>query len=180
MAQQKKLTISSVKKQHKKEFGEQKKVVLHNGEYVLIQKKFRKTNIQKFVMEYMEVLESIKSRDISVEFFQELSFVYYMLLLRNFTNLDIIPIDIEQMIILCEELNDLDLLEEILSHFDENEIKKIQKLIDQMTVNADQDKLSELIAEMFVTSNVDKITYNTDENEVRNEPIPKEAAEDGK
>lgn len=177
MAQQKKLTIASVKKQHKKEFGELKKIILHNGEYVMIHKKFRKTNIQKFVMEYLGILDSIKEKGITIETFKELSFVYYMLLLRNFTNLDIIPLDIEQMIILCEELNDLDLLEEIVSAFDENEIAKIQKLIDQMTENADKNELADLIAEMFVKSTEEKVSYNIDE--VQSEPIPKEAAEDG-
>lgn len=177
MTQPKKLTVASVKKQHKKEFGEQKKVILRNGEYVLIQKKFRKTSIQKFVMEYIDVIESIKRRDISTEVLQELSFVYYMLLLRNFTNLDIIPTEVEQMIILCQELNDLDLLEEILSHFDENEINKIKELIDKMTENANQENLSDLIAELFVSSNMDKVTYNV--NESQGEQILKEAAEDG-
>ncbi|MCR8641546.1 hypothetical protein NV379_02650 [Paenibacillus sp. N1-5-1-14] len=132
----KQLTLSTVSKLHAKEFNEQKKVTLKTGDFIMIQTKFRKTNVQNMLVEYQEILESMKNMNVDFGVIKDISFVYYMLLLRHFTNLNNIPKDINKMVSVCEKLIDLDILEEIFESFELEELKKIDEMIKKISNNS--------------------------------------------
>ncbi|OPH47568.1 hypothetical protein BC351_10265 [Paenibacillus ferrarius] len=133
----KKLTLTAMKKDHTKIFNEKTKITLSNGDYLHIYKEFKTTSIQKLVVDYMEIIEELKKRQIGFKTFKDMTFVYYMLLLKHFTDLNNIPTDIEKMIIICEELINLDLLEQIMQAFPEDQLKKIKKLLDKANENSE-------------------------------------------
>jgi hypothetical protein len=154
MARQKHLSLASINKQHSAEFNQVKRVTLKTGDYLDIQMKFRKTSIQRLLLDYLDILEQLKSKNVSWEVFKDATFVYYMLLLKHFTSLNNIPLEIEKMVKVCEKLIDLDLLEEILNHFDPEETKKVQDMIEKVRQNSNL--IGNALSEAFVSAVVNE------------------------
>jgi len=149
VAKKKHLSLTDVEKQHVKEFNELKRVHLKNGSYCDVYVKFRPTKIQKLIEEYQDILVQLGKRDeLMGDNIKGLSFIFYMLLLRHFTTLgDQIPLDIEKMIVACEKLIDLGILEELLNAFPQEEINKIDEMIRKIDANTRLigDQIGELI-----------------------------------
>ncbi|GAA4880647.1 hypothetical protein GCM10023310_71090 [Paenibacillus vulneris] len=150
------LTISSINKAHTKEFNVQEKVFLKNGDHILIQKKFKRTSIQRLILDYQDILDQLRKKEITMEVVKDITFIYYMLLLRHFTNLSNIPSDIEKMVIVCEKLIDLDLLDEIMGHFLETELEKVQNMIKQVSDNSHliSDQMREIFSHAIIQETV--------------------------
>lgn len=152
---QKQLSLSTINKQHSAEFSQKKRVTLKNGDYLDLQVKFKKTSIQRLLLDFQEITEQLKDKNVSWKVFRDSTFVFYMLLLRNFTSLgDSIPLDIEKMIILCEKLIDLDLLEEIMGHFEKEELDKIYALIKEVGENSNF--IGNTLGEAFVSATINE------------------------
>jgi len=148
---QKHLSLASINKQHAAEFNQMKRVTLKNGDYIDIQLKFKKTSIQRLLLDYSDILEQLKNKNVSWEVFKDATFIYYMLLLKHFTSLgNSIPLDIEKMVVICEKLIDLDLLEEILNQFDPEELKRVQDMIEQVGKNSNF--IGNALGEAFVNA----------------------------
>ncbi|TBL76245.1 hypothetical protein [Paenibacillus thalictri] len=138
MSKPKPLTIPSVRQTHAKQFGDREKVELKSGHYLFVQKSFAKTNIQRFLAEYIEILEQLKKNHVDSSVMQNITFVYYMLLLRHFTSLTAIPSKVEEMIEVCGKLIDLDILEQVLNAFDPKELEKMNAYIRKIEENSRQ------------------------------------------
>lgn len=162
MAANKKLTIDNIGKRHNKEFNEKKKLFLKTGDYVLLDKKFKASSIQKMLSEYIVLLEEIKKKGVTADAVQDVSCVYYMLLLRHFTNLDNIPNDIEAMVQVCEKLIDLDILDEIILGFEESELNRIDETIQKIEANGKT--FGKAVGEILI-----KEQFESDEKEILND-----------
>lgn len=148
-AKPKKLSIEAVNKQYGEQFGSLKRISLSNGYYCEVHEKFKTTSIQKLVIDYHDVLEQLKKRDVSWTSTKDIIFVYYMLLLKHFTSLgEIIPADIDQMVAISEKLLDLGLMGEILEALDPAEVEKLNDTIGKMSENGKM--LGAQIGELFV------------------------------
>ncbi|GMX64383.1 hypothetical protein Elgi_36520 [Paenibacillus elgii] len=159
------LTVTSINKAHSKEFNSQKKVTLKTGDFIMIQQKFKKTSIQRMLIDYQGILEQLRQKEVSMEVVKDMTFVYYMLLLRHFTNLNNIPNEIDKMVIVCEKLNDLDLLEEILSSFDKEEMKKVDEMIKQVSENSKF--LGEQIGDIFAKAALNEVVEGEKDADVQ-------------
>jgi len=135
-SKQNQLTVTGINKQHSEEFKSVKRVHLNNGDYIDIQTRFKKTSIQKLIMDYQEILDQLHKSKVDADVAKPITFVYYILLLKHFTSLNNIPIDIEKMILICEKLIDLELLEEIFAHFPQEQLAKVAQMIEQAARNS--------------------------------------------
>ncbi|TVY09971.1 hypothetical protein [Paenibacillus cremeus] len=154
----KQLTLSSINKAHAKEFNEQKRVTLKTGDYIDLQVRFKKTSIQRFLIDYQEILEQLKEKEVDMNVIKDITFIFYMLLLRHFTSLNIIPNEVDKMVIVCEKLIDLDILEEIMNAFDPAEIEKVNNMMKQVSENSDL--IGEQLGEIFAKAALSKLTQN--------------------
>ncbi|MEK3725305.1 hypothetical protein [Paenibacillus sp. FSL H8-0034] len=132
----KQLTLTTVNKAHAKEFNEQKKVTLKTGDFLLIDVHFRKAKIQQLLIDYQELLEQTHTKAVSMGVLKDTTFVFYMLLLRHFTSLSQIPNEIDKLVVCCEKLLDLGILEEILNAFDEKELQKVTDTMKRASENS--------------------------------------------
>lgn len=139
----KKLTLETIDRKHTKEFSGKKRVNLKSGNYIDVQTKFKTTDIQNFIADFQDIYNQLKSKDANVNIAKDFIFVFYMLLLRHFTNLDNIPSDVESMIAICEKLINLNILDEILASFDPDEVQKVKTLFDEFAIN------SNFVGELF-------------------------------
>lgn len=161
----KKLTLTAVNKNHAKEFNEKFKLILSTGDYLYIQTKFKTTSIQQMLIDYTEILGEIKKKDVKFDLIKDATFVYYMLLIRHFTDLDNIPNDIEKMVIVCEELINLGFLEEILAAFPQTELEKVQKMIEKVSENGKL--IGNQIGEIFAKEAINGVLKGDDEDGIQ-------------
>lgn len=161
----KQLTLASVDKQYAKEFKGQKKIILKTGDYILIQEKFKKTSIQQLVLDYTEILEEIKKKKINADSIKDVTFIYYILLLKHFTNLDNIPTDINSMVIVCEKLIDLDILEEIIEAMPVDEMNKVETMVKKISENSEV--IGSQIGDIFAKLAIDETLKGDDIKDAR-------------
>ncbi|GAV11286.1 hypothetical protein [Paenibacillus sp. NAIST15-1] len=155
----KQLTIAGINKQHKV-FNEQEKITLSTGDFVLIQKKFKLTSIQNLIVEMTEILEDAHKKGVYADLLKDVTFIYFMLILRHFTNLNNISTDIEGLIKVCKKLIDLGLLSEIMQSFDKAELRKIDDAMKQ--VNENSRVIGEMIGSIYAKNELMKVNENKD------------------
>ncbi|WP_028562221.1 hypothetical protein [Paenibacillus pinihumi] len=127
---EKRLTLTALNKEHQAQFKDQEKVILSNGSYIVIQKRFEKTKIAELLVQYVEIIDQAKKSGMELKHMLTMGeVVFHMLILKNFTNLASIPDDPQKMTIIFKQLADLDILEEIFNHFSKDELRKIEKQI---------------------------------------------------
>lgn len=143
----KNLSMTSIKKEHNKQFKETKRVDLSNGSHIDIQLKFKPTSIQRLLLDFQDILEQLKQKKVDWNVTQNVMFAHYLLLIKHFSSADNIPNDVDQMIIVCEQLHDLGVLEEILSAFPSEELAKVDELIEKVSKNSEfiGDQIGELL-----------------------------------
>ncbi|MFC4304100.1 hypothetical protein [Cohnella boryungensis] len=130
MTKSRPLSMTTVHRQHRTQYGKTKRVHLSNGYYVDVQEKFKPTDGQKLVVDYQQVLQQMKKEGLDVKTGRDMLFVYYMLLLKHFTSLgDAIPEKLDQMILLCEKMLDLGIMEELIGAFPAEELEKLTLLL---------------------------------------------------
>ncbi len=126
----KNLTLNDVIKYDKK-LDEKKKVnlTLPDGSIatILVDTEFRPTKISKFALEYGIVMEEVKEKGIDQDTLTNAMLVENMLLIRNFTSLEI-PLSIAEIIAYAQRLVDLEILEPILKSFDEEQVNKLNRI----------------------------------------------------
>lgn len=155
----KQLTIAGINKQHKA-FNEQEKVTLTTGDFVLIQKKFKLTSIQRLIVDMTEILEEMHKKGVTSDVFRDLTFIIPMLILRHFTNLNNIPNNIDGIVKVCEKLIDLGLLEEIMNSFDKEELKKVNEAI--VRINSNSEIIGEMIGSIYAKNELTKVNEDKD------------------
>jgi hypothetical protein len=133
----KQLNVAAIHKSHSEQFSELKRVTLKNGDYIDVQLRFKTTSIQQMLVDYQAILEQLREREVDMDAVKDMTFIYYMLLLRHFTSLTSIPADIDKLVVLCKKLVDLELLGEILDAFDPAELDKITRMIKNISENGD-------------------------------------------
>lgn len=131
------LSIAGVVRQHAKSFGDLKRVTLSSGHYFEVHQSFKPTAIRQLLIDYRDILERFKDKEMDENTVKDLSFVYYMLLLKHFSNLDKIPAEIGKMVSVCEKLFDLGILEEMLTALPVEEMKKIDEMIAKITTETE-------------------------------------------
>lgn len=139
MAKPKQLSMLAVNKLHQASYGKVKRLNLSNGDYVDIHGKFKLTDCQLLVADYQATLQQLKEVGMNWRSTRETLFVYYMLLLKYFTSIgDVVPEQLDQMVIICGKLLDLGLMEEILEAFPQEELEKLnvymQKIVESNRV----------------------------------------------
>jgi|GEM_PF-2386814 len=123
----KNLTLQDVVKLDKK-LDERK--VVHFPELnsqVLVDVEFRPTKITKYMLEYGIVMEEVKEKGIDQDTLANTMLIENMLLIRNFTSLEI-PLSIAEIIAYAQRLVDLEILEPILKSFDEEQLNKLNRI----------------------------------------------------
>ena len=149
------LSISDINKWHSKEFGDKKIVELKNGSYCEVYTKFKPTSIQQLIIDYQEILEQLQKKTDNKEVAKDVTFVFYMLLLKHFSSLgNKIPMDVEKIIVLCEKLIDLGILEELLNAFPQEELGKINEMMYKVSMNTRM--IGDQIGELFLQTELAK------------------------
>jgi hypothetical protein len=133
----KKLSLSEINKLSG-QFNEKKEITLEvnsinsKGEIqeykCQISTKFKRTDIQKMLIDYMAILEEFKQRkNISTEDLYDTTTIMYGLIVSYFTNIQIPKIDkLEQLIHVTENLINLGIIEQLFKSdkgFDPDEVK---------------------------------------------------------
>lgn len=150
----KNLNLNTVNKEHNKEFSEVKRVPLSNGSHVDIQLKFKPTSVQRLLLDYQDVLEQMNKKKANWNIAKDVIFAYYMLLLKHFTSANNIPSDIEDMIIVCEKLTDMGVLEEILVELPQDELGKVKAMIEKVSENSNF--IGNQVGELFVQATLNE------------------------
>jgi hypothetical protein len=164
----KKLTLTNINAEHKKQFKEKKNVVLKYGYNIQVDEKFQKTKIQKLVVDYQLMINKFNETDVDSEFVKKFMFITYMLIIKHFTDVDNIPITIDGMVSVCEKLIDLEVLEEIMSSFDIAEIDKVKDELIKFSQTSELYK--EQVASLFANTNL----VNKESIEYHEEPQSQE------
>ncbi|GFN32603.1 hypothetical protein [Paenibacillus xylaniclasticus] len=157
----KKLSITSIEKQHAKTFNKKQKHILSNGDYIIIETKFKKTSIIDFITDFFEVVQQMIKRNVDMNIMKDITFVQLMLYLKHFTNLDNIPVDFEKMVIICRKLIDLNLIDEIINLFDKNELDKVNAMLKEASNNKEYTKQ---IEELFALGYLNELRKGSNES----------------
>lgn len=126
------LTLSKLEVMDKK--NDQTKEIEVNGYKININKVFRETKVKQLIAELAEVQIRLKNLDIAIEEF-DFTGVTLGLMLRIFSDLPI-PNALDGLMKYVEMLIDNNFLEEILTHYDSNEVNKITKALNNTVKNA--------------------------------------------
>lgn len=171
MSTVKSLTLNEIKKKDKK-LDEKKKITItlpDGTNYSLtIDRYFRPTKIQKYILEFGIVMEEVKEKGIDEEALAKSMIVEYMLLIRNFTSLEI-PLSIAEMMAYTQKMVDLEILEQIINAFDKNEVAKIEriskKVLDSIPLLKNKiDQVYEQIALKVLESDKEEVEINGEDN----------------
>lgn len=144
----KNLTLTDINKLNK-QYNEQFEVTLQDQYKIKIDKKFKRTKIQKIIIELQEVIEELRQKDVTINTIQDILSIYQMLILKHFTSLPLPQnISIEKMLAVCEKLIDTGLFEEIWNSFPQEQIEFLGQEVDKYVKNIPQ--IGEQLGEMFV------------------------------
>jgi hypothetical protein len=150
------LSISNINKLHNDKFNKMKRVHFSDGSYCDVYENFKPTSIQKLINNYQDIMNQLQNRNDYSDIGRDITFVFYMLLLKHFTSLEkIIPLDVDKMIVLCEKLIDLGVLEDLLNALPQEELKKIDEAIQK--VNENTKIIENRIGETFLNSEINKV-----------------------
>lgn len=143
------LTLQDIDKMGEK-FDEQVEILVADGKYfVKVDKHFKKTKVTKFTIELQECITKLKDMYEANEndIVESVVFLNFMLLIRHFTSLEV-PNDIPTMLSMCEKLINLNVVDEIMQAFDQDELNKMTKLVEEYAKTSGQ--VSEKIGEMLL------------------------------
>lgn len=143
------LKITEVQKLHRERFGRLKRVTLHDGSYVDVHMAFKATDMQRFVLDYAGMIAQLKEKGLGLEIVKDVTFLYYMLLIKHFSSLTNLPKDVEKLIVLCEKLVDLGLLEEIVRAFPKEELDKLTEAVMRMEQSGEAGAMAPPLEEMM-------------------------------
>jgi len=99
-----------------------------------VSKFFKKTDIQKLIVDYVAFKEQLNEISTQVKTIEQSFFLFPILLVKYFTNVPI-PDDVEEMLVVAETLINLDLLDKIIGVLPQEEIKRVNELIKKMSDN---------------------------------------------
>jgi hypothetical protein len=137
MSTVKSLTLNEITKKDKK-LDEKKKitVTLPDGTNysINIDRFFRPSKIQKYMLEFGIVMDEVKEKGIDEEALANSMIVEYMLLIRNFTSLEI-PLSIAEITAYAQKMTDLEILDQIINAFDQSEVAKIERISKKVLEN---------------------------------------------
>ncbi len=82
---EKRLTLTALNKEHQAQFKDQEKVILSNGSYIVIQKRFEKTKIAELLVQYVEIIDQAKKSGMELKHMLTMGeVVFHMLILKKF------------------------------------------------------------------------------------------------
>lgn len=141
----KKLTLNKIQQLDNK-FNEQKKVILL-GEYeCLIDKEFRKSKIQKMIIDYFNIIQELEKLKIEADHIVKSVGILNTLIVKYFTDLPIPDSEnVSQLLQITDRLLDLGILEEL---FNENGFEQSQLDLISQELDKSSDNLSKLFDSM--------------------------------
>lgn len=149
MAKINKLNSGAILSQYSKEFT-QKSLTLDVGGknyQVLIDEKFKTSQIQKMILESLKNMEKLKDVD------EATKTSYYMLLMIKYFTDTGIPEDFEEQIRVLSAMIDIDIFGKIIDAFNESEIKRasefINKFAERLTEMTKENKSAEEMKELI-------------------------------
>lgn len=134
----KKLTMTGLERLANQTFNEKRKVSVCNGEFEIeINENFKITDIQSIAVEYLKIIEKLKSmKDVDEELIMASTRLIDTLVLRKFSTLPIPETDdIAKLIKVSDNLLNLGIVKELFSggenSFKESEIKLVKERIEK-------------------------------------------------
>ena len=128
MSKNKKLTLSEIKKLDAKSFSGKREVII-KGYSLTIEEAFRPTKVQELISEFID--KQIYITENEIQFDRWLEYIL-ILMIKHFTSLQV-PDSFAEQIATWELLIDNDLFAEIVDAMNQDEIKKMFKLIQAAT-----------------------------------------------
>jgi hypothetical protein len=166
----KKLTLSELNKLGEK-FNERKKIYILGGEYeVDINTNFMLSEIDDLVMVYVAAIEELKTLNKVDEIqIKDTLSLLPTLILRSFTSLPIPKqnTDIASLIIISKNLYNNGIIDEVYSHFPEEQIRKVNDKI-----NAFGKNIGTVMGEWAIAEEVNKSKQDS-ESAVENNEVGK-------
>lgn len=146
-----KLTASAINNAAK--YKDKKKTVYVLGDKeVVIDIAFKESKIDKVIFDYLYMFEEAsRGNQIDEEFIRGTGAILQTLILREFSNVPVIPKDrnITKIIEVAQVLYDTGILEEVISSFDESELNKVYDKLARYS-----NRLGKLIGEYAVSSSL--------------------------
>ena len=136
----KQLTLATLNKLDSK-LNEKKSVYINIGgdDYeVIIDKHFRKSTIHLLILNYLNILQDLKSKqEVTFETLMDTNKLLNTLIVKYFTNIPLPEItNIEGLIAVSNTLLDLGIMEALFNeHFDKNEIEKLVDEVNKVAKN---------------------------------------------
>lgn len=146
-----KLTVAEINKAAKI-IDKKKTVYVLGDKEVMIDISFKESKIDKVIFNYLSMFEEAsRGNQIDEEFIRGTGAILQTLILREFSNVPMIPKDrnVMKFIEVARVLYDTGILEEVISSFDELELNKIY---DKLAKNSQ--RLGKLIGEYAVSSSL--------------------------
>jgi hypothetical protein len=158
VSKSKKLTLSNISKLNS-ELNE-RKVIRVCGDYeVQIDIKFRRTKIQKVILDYFTILQDLKKREnINDETIVHTTSLLYALIIRYFSDIPLPDIDdVEKLIQVSNSLLDLGIMEELFGEngFPKDQVELLTKEIDK-AANGIGNILGELSLQSVLSEGVEE------------------------
>jgi hypothetical protein len=144
-----KLTLAKIN-QYDSQLDEVKRIPLPRNDFITIQTKFRKTKIEKFILDLYEALLVLRIEKVKISDVRNAIVVYQMLLIKHFSDLGLGVLDMEKkedvskLLKIADKLIDLGVYDTIINSFPQEEINKIDEAIKASKIMKDQ------MGEMFL------------------------------
>lgn len=168
MPKQKKLTLATINKLNS-EF-DQRKTIYVCGDYpVQVDIKFRKTKIQKMILDYIIILEDLrKQKNVNEETLMRTTSLINTLIVKYFTDIPVPPIDnIEKLIQVSNALLDLGIMD-VLFDGNENGFPKDQLELVKTEIDKVSKNIGQILGEMGIKAVLNET--NEDDEDKGNEP----------
>jgi len=140
----KKLTLTEIRKQDDLLNGQKTVYVLDNKYAINIDKRFRKTKMDKYVAEYISIVQEVqKAKQVSTDDVLNIPYAAYGLAAKHFTDLPIEYKSLDGFIVVTRRLLDLGILEQLFSGnceegFDPSEVERLNKTTEAAATNVGQ------------------------------------------
>lgn len=159
MGKPKKLTLSTLNKLDASLLNEKKVVYVIDGQYPCqVDKKFRRTKVQKLGLDYIDFLNQLKSqKDVNSDTIMSVPILLYALICKYFTDLPIQTESLEELVDRTQKLLDLGVIEQLFSGdiekgFDPAEVEMLNKELEKISKGVGQ-----VVGEMAYMSALDEV-----------------------
>lgn len=147
-----KLTAATINKKNQ-ELSTKRTIYILGDQEVVINNTFKDSSIDKIVVDYLSIFETAnKDNNIDDEILRGLASLLPVLMLREFSNVPMIPKnndDIKKLISIAFILYDTGILEEVLNAFDQEQVQKVYTKLE-----ASSKRVGEVMGELAIKSSL--------------------------